>query len=96
MRILAMLAHRFWGPFSLFLLAAAGLIGLVALVSPGLFERLVDRGDHWVDTTRWLALLDKRFDVDRYVLPHARLLGALVIAVVLMISVFFCPIRFLH
>lgn len=69
---------------TLALLILIGLIGLVALVSPKLFARLAQGGSRWVDTNKALAVLDRRFDVDRYVLPFSRILG---LAVLLSVAV---------
>ncbi|MEX2560425.1 MAG: hypothetical protein WD403_10950 [Pirellulales bacterium] len=62
------------------LVAISGLLGLIAVISPRCFRILATQGSQWVDTNRLLACLDKRFDIDCYVLPHARLLGAVVLA----------------
>lgn len=76
------LIQNFWGPCSWFLLAAAGLIGLVALVSPKTFRSLAELGGRWLDSEKLIAQLDKRIDVDRLVLPYSRWLGAAVVAAV--------------
>ena len=96
MQMLMALAHRFWGPFSLFLLATAGVIGLVALVNPRWFEQIVAHGDRWVDTEKLFAVFDKRVNVDRYVLPYSRLFGALIVAVVVLIGLLFSPVRMIR
>ena len=60
-------------------LGAVGALGLLAMLSPGRFSAISARGSHWVDTNRLLAQLDKRIEVDHYILPHARLLGLAVV-----------------
>jgi hypothetical protein len=59
---------------------AAGVLGLIALLSPRLFSAIARVGNHWVDTSKWLAKFDTRVDVDSHVLPYSRHLGAAVIA----------------
>ncbi len=76
------LIQNLWGPCSWFLLVGAGLIGLVALVSPKTFRSLAELGGRWLDSEKLLAQLDKRIDVDRLVLPYSRWLGAAVVAAV--------------
>jgi hypothetical protein len=61
-------------------LGLTGLAGLVALTSPRLFSKLAAGGSRWIDTARWLSRLDEPIDVDRFVLPYSRWLGAAVIA----------------
>ncbi len=64
------------------LLAVFGVIGLTALLSPQTFGRIATCGGRWIDSRPILEALDKRYDIDRFVLPHSRLLGvALIIAV---------------
>jgi len=62
------------------LLAISALLGLIAVISPRWFQILATQGSQWVDTNKLLACLDKRFDIDCYILPHSRLLGATVLA----------------
>lgn len=76
------LIQNLWGPCCWILLGAAGLIGLVALVSPKSFRSLADYGGRWLDSEKLIAQLDKRVDVDRLVLPYSRWLGAAVVATV--------------
>lgn len=72
----------FWENSSWFLLVSAGLLGVVALVSPKTFRSLAEQGGQWLDSGKLLEKLDKRIDVDRLVLPYSRILGAAVIATV--------------
>ena len=74
------LVQRIWEPCSLILLGAAGIFGLVALVSPQSFKRMAEFGGRWLDSSKITAQLDRRIDVDRLVLPHSRMLGAAVLA----------------
>jgi hypothetical protein len=64
------------------LLSLCGLFGLIALLSPRHFEVLARKSSRWIDSRRIVEVLDRRIDVDDYVLPHSRLLGALVLAAV--------------
>jgi len=70
-----------WG-----LLAAAGIVGLIALASPALFSKLAAVGNRWVDTSGFLAKLDRRVEVDSRVMPYSRALGAAVVASVAMLA----------
>jgi hypothetical protein len=76
------LVERAWEPCSWVLLATAGVVGLVALVSPKTFQHVAEIGFLWVDSSKVLARLDKPTHLDRLVLPHSRLLGASVLAAV--------------
>lgn len=60
----------FWG-----LVAVAGLPALIALVNPRWFARLDSQGDQWIDSSKVLACLDKRVEIDHLLLPFSRLLG---------------------
>lgn len=74
--------QTFWENSTWFLLASAGLLGLVALASPKTFQSLAQQSGRWLDSGKLLAHLDKRVDVDRLVLPYSRFLGAAVIVTV--------------
>jgi hypothetical protein len=67
-------------------LGVLGAIGMVAILSPKCFEALASRGGRWVDTNKLAEVLDRRVDIDRYVLPFSRLLGAAVIASVAVLA----------
>jgi hypothetical protein len=77
---LAVLPGSFVLAVSWVLLATVALLGLVALTAPRSFARIAAGGARWFDTNKWLAALDRRVDVDGYVLPFSRLLGGLVLA----------------
>ena len=62
------------------LLGLSGVLGLLAMISPNHFQRIATNASHWFDTQKWIERLDRRYDIDRYVLPHSRVLGALVVA----------------
>jgi hypothetical protein len=68
-------APAFWALMGIF--AAAGLL---AMVAPKRFAALTQRSSQWVDTEKILTALDRKIDVDQYVLPHSRLFGAFVLA----------------
>ena len=66
-----------------FCVAIVGLsmfAGLIAVVSPNRFAMLVYSTGRWVDTNRWAAFLDRRVDIDRFIHPHSRIFGCLVLA----------------
>ena len=67
-------------------LALLGLVGLIAVISPNRFQKLAMRSGQWVDTNKLAEVLDKRVDIDRYVLPFSRLLGVAVILSVAVLS----------
>ncbi|HEY2882929.1 MAG TPA: hypothetical protein VGJ15_10855 [Pirellulales bacterium] len=68
------------------LLALVGMLGFIALVSPSLFASLSRRSGQWVDTNKLAQVLDRRVDIDHYVLPFSRLLGAAVLASVAVLA----------
>jgi hypothetical protein len=61
-------------------LGLLGLAGVIAVISPSRFARLAIRSGRWVDTNKIVAVLDKRVDIDHYILPFSRLLGVAVLA----------------
>ncbi len=63
-------------------LAIIGVVGLVAVLSPARFNALATRGAFWVDTSKLTVAIDKRFDIDRFILPFSRILGVAVLAAV--------------
>lgn len=63
-------------------LTIIGLVGLMAVLSPTRFNILATRGATWVDTSKLTTALDRRIDVDRFVLPFSRILGVAVLAAV--------------
>jgi hypothetical protein len=67
-------------------LALLGLVGLIAVISPNRFQKLATRSGQWVDTNKLAEVLDRRVDIDRYVLPFSRLLGVAVILSVAVLS----------
>jgi hypothetical protein len=76
---------------SIWLLAGLALftvVGLLAVVSPRWFAIVATQGNsQWFDTTKLLAPLDKRINIDAYVLRHSRLLGVAVLAAVALVAV---------
>jgi len=54
-------------------------LGMLAIVSPSRFTALTTRSSTWVDTDKFLTALDKRIDIDKYVLPFSRTLGVSVV-----------------
>jgi hypothetical protein len=63
-----------WGTLGLL-----GFVGLIAIVSTARFAKLARGGGRWIDINKFVAILDKRVDIDHYVLPFSRLLGVAVI-----------------
>lgn len=71
------------------LLGVIGLTGLLALISPRLFESVATSSSRWVDSQKLLAVLDKRIDIDHLVLPYCRILGALVVVSVAVLALLY-------
>jgi len=69
-------------------LAMISLAGLLALVSPARFRSLSSKSNTWIDSNKALAGFDKKVDVDELIMPHARWLGAVVLAAVGVIGYF--------
>jgi hypothetical protein len=67
-------------------LGFAGISGLIALVSPRVFHKLAAGGSRWIDTSRFVAKLDRPIDLDRLVLPYSRVLGAAVLVAVVVLG----------
>jgi hypothetical protein len=63
-----------------------GAVGLLALSSPSRFHKLCTRSDHWVDTDKLLEPLNRRIDLDQYILPFSRILGGAVLASAVLIG----------
>jgi hypothetical protein len=61
-------------------------IGLLAIVSPATFTALSSTSNRWVDSEKYLKLLDKRIEIDQYVLPYSRWLGVAVILSVALLA----------
>lgn len=75
------------GPWTWCFLCVLGSLGLLALVSPQTFSKVAMRGGNWVDSNKYLAVLDKRIDIDQHVLPFSRVLGFSVLASAVIIGV---------
>ena len=75
-------------PILIGLVAISSSVGLLALVSPKAFSRVVAMGSYSVDTHKWLRIpdwklfriSDKWFDTDRYAIRYARLTGIAILA----------------
>ncbi|HZZ28265.1 MAG TPA: hypothetical protein VFE46_09720 [Pirellulales bacterium] len=63
-----------------------GMLGLIAVISPAFFAKVATRSARWVDTRKFTDALDKRIDIDRYVLPFSRLLGVAVLLAVAVLA----------
>ena len=59
------------------------LLGVLALISPGAFRRVMAICNYWVDTSRlfhipdskFLHAVDKWVDTDRFFMPYIRVVG---------------------
>ena len=82
-----------FSPFSWILfsfLALVGLAGVIGVVSPNKFSAVCRGSAHWVDTKRTLEKLDRSIDIDGVALKHSRILGAAVIASVIVLGYLYC------
>ena len=75
-----------WDSLLWVILGIVGAVGLLAILSPRRFSALATRGGQWVDTNKVLAQLDRRIDIDAYVLPFSRVLGVAVLAAVVLVG----------
>ena len=66
-----------WG-----VLGVVAVLGLLAAASPRCFAQISHRGSSWVDTSKLVETLDRRFDIDGPVLRYSRVLGLAVLAAV--------------
>ena len=69
-------------PMMLAALSVFACVGFLALCSPNSFSAISTSSNKWIDTDKLLAVLDKQFDIDQYVLPYSRALGFAVLAAV--------------
>jgi hypothetical protein len=76
-----------WQPMVWIGLGILAAVGLLAIISPSRFTALASRSGQWVDTEKYLRVLDKRIDVDQYVLPYSRWLGVAVLLAVVLLAV---------
>jgi hypothetical protein len=65
---------------SLAFFAFAGAVSALAVVSPRHFEWLARKSSRWVDSRRFVEVLDRRIEVDHYFLPHSRVFGLCMLA----------------
>ena len=93
--LVLLLAKISMAPVVWTLLGLFSAIGLLAIVSPRHFSMITNRSSTWVDTDKLLATLDTRVDIDKYVLPFSRILGASVLVAVGIIAFLFMnyPLR---
>ena len=71
------------GPAYYSTLALATVVGSLAVISPRLFRKICEKGSYWVTTPLQISTLDKKvLDIDRYMLQHSRLAGALILTMV--------------
>lgn len=82
MNRLLFVLNQAWEPVLVTLLVLSGIFGLIAVVSPSTFRALATGASQWVDASKALAFLDRRVDLDKYILPRSRLLGVAVLAAV--------------
>ena len=69
-----------WAPIVWGLAATLAVLGAIAAIWPKCFRRLAEWGNTWVDTSRVASALDRRIDIDDFVLRHSRAFGVFVLA----------------
>ena len=77
-----------WESVIWILLGLAAGVALTAVLNPRLFSVLSTRSGVWIDIDVVTRKLDKRINIDRRVLPHSRLLGAMSIAAASVLAAF--------
>jgi hypothetical protein len=82
------LTHNQWWYVVWTLLGIVGASGLLAVLSPRLFSWLATRSSVWYESEGLLKKLDRRIEIDSYVLRHCRLFGVLVVAAAAVIAAF--------
>ena len=65
------------------------LVGLIALTSPRMLSLLVTNSNHWIDTSKFFAILDKRIDLDHYFVAHSRVAGTVILLTIAALG-YFC------
>jgi hypothetical protein len=53
--------------------------GLLAVLAPRVFAALARSSSRWVESRNYLEFLDRRVDIDRFMLSRSRLFGALLL-----------------
>lgn len=87
MRITELLDSELFSNTCYGVIAVAVLLGILALLSPGLFERLCMACRHWVDTPVRLKKLDDYVvDTDALALKHVRLTGLTFISIAVVLA----------
>ena len=89
MQTVTLVAQINWAPLVWATLGIIAALGLLALVSPTRFAAVATRGNQWVDSAKYLEVLDRKVDVDQLVLPFSRWLGAAVLASVALLAVLY-------
>ena len=75
-----------WKPALFATLACMAALGCLATFAPFRFRSLATASATWCDSSRFLAVLDRRFDIDQHVLRHSRLFGCLVLVSLLRLA----------
>ena len=66
-----------WQSLCMAILALSAICGAIAMASPKRFRALAAYSARWIDTEGIGKWLDRRIDVDGYVLRHPRAFGAI-------------------
>ena len=89
MQTVTLIAQVNWAPVVWVALGMIAALGLIAIVSPSRFAAIATRGNQWVDSGKYLEVLDRKVDVDQLVLPFSRWLGVAVLASVALLAVLY-------
>src|SRR5690242_15115205 len=66
-----------WQPLCMAVLALSAICGAIAMASPQRFRAIAVYSARWIETERISKWLDRRIDIDGYVLRHPRTFGAI-------------------
>lgn len=72
-----------WSPLAWVVAAVLAVLGTTASIWPTCFRRLAAWGNTWIDTSRFVAVLDRRVDIDSFATRHSRTFGLCVLASIL-------------
>jgi hypothetical protein len=69
-----------WSTIVWSIVGTLAVIGTIAVICPKCFRSLAAWGNTWIDTSRMISVLDRRIDIDDFVLRHSRAFGIFVLA----------------
>ena len=66
-------------PLGVIAVVCCVLVGAIAIISPRTFANLAVFWGTWINTRTTLPVVDKRIDIDEYVLRYPRVFGVLIV-----------------